>query len=302
MNLKKPFLVSGGVQELEELQRKFTALGLKGNKDAQVSSSCTWTFLVSLFTLNASLSFSGSFSLFYSLLSHILHYMAHLALWLTLYGSLYTALHGTIWLTLCGTTRITLHGIIWLKLCGSGCVAQVRYLSPVKAKEKRSFDKQQQQGQPEEQMEYQMISTEKYLVNCFNLRAKPDFRRLGDTQCIRLLPTLTICAHSTCSAHSAHTHSTCSHSFALTLALTISMLGGTHNQHVLGGTQTEHCETELPVSAVDSDMADFQLSPVSSSALYAPLEKSKQAFAAKAGELEKLVSCLPCHYDNSTLQ
>lgn len=144
VNLKKPFLVSGGVQELEELQRKFTALGLKGNKDAQV-----------------------------------------------------------------------------------------RYLSPVKAKEKRSFDKQQQQGQPEEQMEYQMISTEKYLVNCFNLRAKPDFRRLG-------------------------------------------------------GTQTEHCETELPVSAVDSDMADFQLSPVSSIALYAPLEKSKQAFAAKAGELEKL--------------
>lgn len=36
VNLKKPFLVSGGVQELEELQRKFTALGLKGNKDAQV--------------------------------------------------------------------------------------------------------------------------------------------------------------------------------------------------------------------------------------------------------------------------
>merc|ERR1712166_1239644 len=137
VNLKIPFLVTGGVQELSELQRKFTALGLKGNK-----------------------------------------------------------------------------------------AAQVRYLSPVKAKEQRTFDKQ-------EQLEYQMISTEKYLVNCFNLRAKPDFRRLG-------------------------------------------------------GTQTEHCETELPVSAVDSDMADFQLAPVSSLTGYAPLEKSKQAFAAKAGELEKL--------------
>eukprot|EP00658_Telonema_sp_P-2_P023286 TRINITY_DN19321_c0_g1_i2.p1 TRINITY_DN19321_c0_g1~~TRINITY_DN19321_c0_g1_i2.p1 ORF type:complete len:569 (-),score=186.04 TRINITY_DN19321_c0_g1_i2:141-1847(-) len=58
--------------------------------------------------------------------------------------------------------------------------ARVRYLSPVKAKEKRSFDKQAEPGQPE--LEYQFITTEKYLVNCFNLRAKPDFRRMGGTQ------------------------------------------------------------------------------------------------------------------------
>jgi len=145
VNWKKPFLVTGGVQELSELQRKFTALGLKDNTKARV-----------------------------------------------------------------------------------------RYLSPVKAKEKRSFDKQQQQqGQPEEQMEYQRISTEKYLVNCFNLRAKPDFRRLG-------------------------------------------------------GTQTEHCEMELPAAVLDPNMTDFQLAPVESIALYAPLEGAKQRFVARANELEKL--------------
>jgi len=61
--------------------------------------------------------------------------------------------------------------------------ARVRYLSPVKAKARRSFDKDKQQQNPnEEQMEYQMITMEKYFVNCFNLRGKPDFRRLGGAQ------------------------------------------------------------------------------------------------------------------------
>jgi len=58
---------------------------------------------------------------------------------------------------------------------------KVRYLSPVKAKERRSFDKQQNNN-PNEELEYVMISLEKYFVNCFNLRGKPDFRKLGGAQ------------------------------------------------------------------------------------------------------------------------
>jgi len=57
---------------------------------------------------------------------------------------------------------------------------KLRYLSPVKAKARRSFDKQQ--SDPNEEMEWQLISTEKYFVNCFNLKGKPDFRRLGGAQ------------------------------------------------------------------------------------------------------------------------
>ncbi len=57
---------------------------------------------------------------------------------------------------------------------------QLRYLSPVKAKERRSFDKQQQQQVPEdEQLEYSLVSMDKYFINCFNLKAKPDFRKNG---------------------------------------------------------------------------------------------------------------------------
>jgi len=58
-------------------------------------------------------------------------------------------------------------------------VSQLRYLSPVKAKERRSFDQQQQQVPDDEQLEYSMVSVEKYFVNCFNHKAKPDFRKSG---------------------------------------------------------------------------------------------------------------------------
>jgi len=57
---------------------------------------------------------------------------------------------------------------------------QLRYLSPVKAKEKRSFDQQQQQQMPDdEQLEYSLVTMDKYFMNCFNLKAKPDFRKNG---------------------------------------------------------------------------------------------------------------------------
>jgi len=58
---------------------------------------------------------------------------------------------------------------------------KVRYLSPVKAKQRRSFDKDKQNN-PNEELEYSQITLENYFVNCFNLRGKPDFRRLGGAQ------------------------------------------------------------------------------------------------------------------------
>eukprot|EP00291_Cryptomonas_curvata_P000664 CAMPEP_0172181980 /NCGR_PEP_ID=MMETSP1050-20130122/18135_1 /TAXON_ID=233186 /ORGANISM="Cryptomonas curvata, Strain CCAP979/52" /LENGTH=525 /DNA_ID=CAMNT_0012855355 /DNA_START=122 /DNA_END=1699 /DNA_ORIENTATION=- len=57
--------------------------------------------------------------------------------------------------------------------------AQLRYLSPVKAKEKRTFDKQQSNVPEDEQYEYAFVSIEKFFTVCFNLRAKPDFRKMG---------------------------------------------------------------------------------------------------------------------------
>jgi hypothetical protein len=56
---------------------------------------------------------------------------------------------------------------------------ELRYLSPVKAKAARSFDKQQSQVPEEEQLEYSIVSVEKYFQNCFNYKAKPDFRKTG---------------------------------------------------------------------------------------------------------------------------
>jgi len=58
----------------------------------------------------------------------------------------------------------------------------VRYLTPVNAKKKRSFDKEKNNNPNEEEMEHLLIPLEKYFVNCFNLRGKPDFRRLGGAQ------------------------------------------------------------------------------------------------------------------------
>lgn len=58
--------------------------------------------------------------------------------------------------------------------------AQLRYLSPAKAKAGRSFDKQQGGQVPdEERLEYSMVGVDKYFVNCFNFKAKPDFRKSG---------------------------------------------------------------------------------------------------------------------------
>mmetsp|Transcript_10800 Transcript_10800/g.21684 ORF Transcript_10800/g.21684 Transcript_10800/m.21684 type:complete len:556 (+) Transcript_10800:80-1747(+) len=56
---------------------------------------------------------------------------------------------------------------------------ELKYLSPVKAKEKRSFDKQDTQVQDDEQLEYSLVTMEKYFINCFNHKAKPDFRKSG---------------------------------------------------------------------------------------------------------------------------
>jgi hypothetical protein len=47
--------------------------------------------------------------------------------------------------------------------------AQLRYLSPAKAKAGRSFDKQSQVPD-DERLEYSMVSVDKYFVNCFNLK------------------------------------------------------------------------------------------------------------------------------------
>ncbi|KAJ1478739.1 hypothetical protein T484DRAFT_1816722 [Baffinella frigidus] len=47
---------------------------------------------------------------------------------------------------------------------------QLRYLSPVKAKEKRTFDKQESAGPEDEQLEYSSVTMEKYFQNCFNFK------------------------------------------------------------------------------------------------------------------------------------
>jgi len=60
---------------------------------------------------------------------------------------------------------------------------ELRYLSPVVAKKKRSFDQPQQQTpSDEEQLEYSMIPFEKYFKNCFNHKAKPDFRKIPGSE------------------------------------------------------------------------------------------------------------------------
>jgi hypothetical protein len=66
--------------------------------------------------------------------------------------------------------------------------AQLRYLSPAKAKAGRSFDKQSQVPD-DERLEYSMVSVDKYFVNCFNLKVfshpKPSIlnRKLLQSQC-----------------------------------------------------------------------------------------------------------------------
>ena len=56
----------------------------------------------------------------------------------------------------------------------------LRYFTPADAKAKRTFDTQEeQQKAQEEQYKPHLISFEKYFKNCFNYRAKPDFKKFG---------------------------------------------------------------------------------------------------------------------------
>ena len=55
----------------------------------------------------------------------------------------------------------------------------LEYFTPAVSKQKRSFD--EQQNSPQE-WEHNDVSVERYFVNCFNLRAKPDFRKRGGAQ------------------------------------------------------------------------------------------------------------------------
>jgi len=59
----------------------------------------------------------------------------------------------------------------------------------------RSFDQQQQQVPEDEQLEYSLVTMDKYFVNCFNLKAKPDFRKNGgaDTEHCEQVLVVKIC-------------------------------------------------------------------------------------------------------------
>ena len=53
-----------------------------------------------------------------------------------------------------------------------------RYFTPADAKAKRTFETEEQQQQnQEEQYKPHLITFEKYLKNCFNYNAKPDFKK-----------------------------------------------------------------------------------------------------------------------------
>jgi len=54
----------------------------------------------------------------------------------------------------------------------------LEYFTPAVSKQKRTFEENQQ---PQE-WEHNDVSVERYFVNCFNLRAKPDFRKRGGAQ------------------------------------------------------------------------------------------------------------------------
>jgi hypothetical protein len=54
-----------------------------------------------------------------------------------------------------------------------------RYFTPAVSKKKRSFE---DQGSAPQEWEHTMIGLERYFVNCFNLKAKPDFRKRGGGQ------------------------------------------------------------------------------------------------------------------------
>lgn len=54
---------------------------------------------------------------------------------------------------------------------------EVRYITPVEAKKKRKFEESNGMPGKEEQLQAHMISFEKFFVNCFNLRARKDFKK-----------------------------------------------------------------------------------------------------------------------------
>ena len=73
--------------------------------------------------------------------------------------------------------------------------ARIRYYAPVVAKKTRSFDQQQQQPQDQEEYEVQVISLEDWFRECFNLGARPDFRRMpgyGTEHCEQMLDSATL--------------------------------------------------------------------------------------------------------------
>jgi hypothetical protein len=65
---------------------------------------------------------------------------------------------------------------------------RLQYFTPADAKAKRSFDtKAEQEKAEQEKYKPHLISFEKYFKNCFNHRAKPDFKKFGGVSVKRLL-------------------------------------------------------------------------------------------------------------------
>jgi len=70
---------------------------------------------------------------------------------------------------------------------------RLKYVTPAEAKKLLTFD--QDPNQPQQEVETQMVSFERYFANCFNLRAKPDFRRKAgaDTEhCEQVVPAASL--------------------------------------------------------------------------------------------------------------
>ncbi|KAH8068911.1 hypothetical protein JL720_12117 [Aureococcus anophagefferens] len=57
---------------------------------------------------------------------------------------------------------------------------RIEYVTPAVARSKRTFE--EQDASAPQEYEHTAISLERYFVNCFNLRAKPDFRKRGGGQ------------------------------------------------------------------------------------------------------------------------
>ena len=73
----------------------------------------------------------------------------------------------------------------------------LEYFTPAVSKQKRTFEENQQ---PQE-WEHNDVSVERYFVNCFNLRAKPDFRKRGGAQTEHCEQDVMYCAETKISRH-----------------------------------------------------------------------------------------------------